>query len=485
MEDDTYGSSAESYLSPANASSPGASDIASSATTPPSTSSRHDDKDKAAEARAFFSDLNNYLGIGCLVFRELLAEEESLAEPNWQEVIQLPLLSAFDGSIYAQVQGLAAAGWIKVLWSPSVQDRRFQIYRIYILPFDTGHRFVDRRSRSLGQALEGLISTLDVSVQAWSGHYDQQNFKPTDRFDPWRTREDGSLFWMFNKIPSPRPSSELVKERYSREALEDLLDPVSALPGLKTPLYSYQRRSAGLMLQRESVSKLELDPRLEPRTAPDGTIYYYSARDSILLRNPRYYEACKGGILAESMGAGKTLMCLALILATKKHYPKIPPNWNKPISRPSVGSLASMAISSINRKSVPWEVEFERIAEATGEHMSGCRRRLEAEPASYEITKEPQRWNRATVVPPPEKLMLAATTLVVVPRNLLRQWQNELKKHIEEAALKVLVMEDSKKALPPAEEYVASNATSTPFNVVDIFLRRWLMTRIGYGDTIS
>ena len=452
MDVDACGSSAESNLSPPNASSPGASDAVSVATTPPSAVSHHNSGDKAAEARVFFSDINNYLGIGCLIFRELLAEEEHLTTPCWQEVVQLPLLSAFDGSIYAQVQSLATAGWIKVLWSPSVSDRRFQIYRVYVLPFDAGHRFIDRRSKALSQALEGLLATLDVSSQAWDGHYDPQHSEELDKFDPWATREDGSLFWMFNKIPSPRPCPALVKERYSREALEDLLCRDSALPGLKTPLYSYQRRSAGLMLQRESTSYLDLDPRLEPRTTPDGSTYYYSARDSMILRNPRYYEACKGGILAESMGAGKTLICLALILATKKHHPKIPPNWDQPVSRSSVGSLASMAISSINRKSVPWQVEFERIAAASGEDMTGCRRRLEAEPASYEIIKEPQRWNRATIVPPPEKTTLAATTLVVVPHNLLRQWQSEIQKHIEEETLNVLVMEDSKKLLPPSDE---------------------------------
>lgn len=454
MEEDIYGSSAESHFSPANASSPSASERTSVATTPSSASSHHDDGDKAKEARAFFSDLNNYLGIGCLVFREILAEEDHLTKCNWREVNQLPLLSAFDGSIYSQVQSLSAAGWIKMLWSPSVEDPQFQIYRVYVLPFDAGHRFVDRKSRALAQSLEGLLTALDVSSWTWSGCCSVQHAETSSKFDPWASREDGSLFWMFNKIPSPNPCPKNVEERYAREALEDLLndEPKSAMPGLQTTLHPYQRRSAGLMLERESISKLDLDPRLEERTAPDGTVYYYSARDVTILRHPRYYEACKGGVLAESMGSGKTLICLALILATKKYFPKIPPRWNRPITRPSVASLASMAISSINRKSVPWSVEFERIAAATGEDMSGCRQRLEAEPASYEIMREPQRWNRATVIPPPDQVMLAATTLVVVPHNLLRQWQNELKKHVEEGALDVLVMENSKTPLPAPNE---------------------------------
>lgn len=449
---DDYGSSAESYQSPGIASSLDADETGSAATTPPSASAHHIDNEKACEAQAFFSDLSNYLGIGCLVFHEILADEEYLTEPRWLEITQLPLLRAFGGSIYAQLLNLSAAGWIKVLWSPSVDDPSFQVYRVYVLPFDAGHRFVDRKSKALTQALESLLAALDVSCQTWLGRYASESEARAEKFDPWATREEGSLFWMFNKIPSPKPSTDAIEERYAREALDDLLNPEATVPGLQSLLYPYQRRSAGLMLQRESTTKLDLDPRLEERMSPEGVLYYYSARDTTVLRHPRYYEACKGGILGETMGSGKTLICLALILATKNHFPKIPPRWNRPVSRSSVGSLASMAISSINRKSVPWPVEFSRIAAATGEDMTGCRERLEAEPASYEVTREPQRWNRATVIPPPEKVVLAGTTLVVVPHNLLRQWLNEIQKHTEEGSLDVLVMEDPKKPLPSSEQ---------------------------------
>lgn len=448
MEKPSYFSSADSCGFVSNASSPSASEPASTATTPPSAWRCDGNADHAKEAHAFFSDLTNYVGIGCLIFCELLADEEHIEKPRWLEVTQLPPLAAFDGSLYAHVQSLSAAGWIKVLWSPSVDDPQFQIYRIYVLPHDAGHRFVDRRSRVLSQAIEGLLTVLDVSRSTWDGHYVSQDGAAAERFDPWATQEDGSLFWMFNKLPSPKPCPSEIHERYAREALEDLLDPANCTPGLKTPLYPYQRQSAGLMLQRESTTKLELDPRLEKRTGPDGLSYFYSARDSTILRQPRYYEACKGGVLGESMGSGKTIMCLALILATKKHFPKIPPRWSRSVSRPKTGSLASMAISSINRKSIPWQVEFQRITAATGDDMSGCRQRLEAEPASYEITKEPQRWNRATVIPPPETITLAATTIVVVPHNLLRQWKSEIAKHTEDDTLNVLVMEDPKKPLP-------------------------------------
>ena len=175
----------------------------------------------------------------------------------------------------------------------------YTIYRVYILPGDVGLRFFDRENRRLLAALESLVASIDVSPETWSGGYSKG---VEVGFDPWATRDEGSLFYMFNKLPSPRPDPTLVKEKYAREAVEDLLDPspASALVGLKTPLYPYQRRSAALMLQRESVSTLMLDPRLEPRTAPDGSSFYYGARELLFHRNPRYYEASRGGILAET-----------------------------------------------------------------------------------------------------------------------------------------------------------------------------------------
>ena len=108
------------------------------------------------------------------------------------------------------------------------------------------------------------------------------------------------------------------------------------------------------MLQRESISSsLALDPRLERRTAPDGSTFYYGPRDLLFLRHPRYYEPCRGGILAETMGLGKTVIMLSLILATKSHVPKVPTAYSFPPKRPRVSSLANMAISNTNRKSIP------------------------------------------------------------------------------------------------------------------------------------
>ncbi|KAL1585038.1 hypothetical protein WHR41_06125 [Cladosporium halotolerans] len=397
----------------------------------------------SSEASHFLSDLSNFLALGCLVVERGVAD----GSPEYDEGGNLVWHDIVPED--ENLCRLATAGWIRAQHCQSVADPRYTIYRIYILPGDVGLRFFDRQSRRLQASLEAIIAKIDVSSETWSGSYASGQHVG---FDQWAKSDEGSLFYMFNKLPSPRPDPSVVKEKYTREALEDLLDPSSALVGLKTPLYPYQRRSAALMLQRESVPTLQLDPRLELRSAPDGSQFYYGARDLQFVRNPRYYESSRGGILAETMGLGKTLMCLALILATRNHLPKVPAAYGIPPVRAEVASLADMAVSAINRKSVPWKVEFERIAHATQEDMGSCVERLQRDLPGYEIPVEPVRWNRKTVIPPPLKKTLAATTLIVVPRNLCKQWHSEIHKHVDEGILRILLMEDSKSVLPPARE---------------------------------
>ena len=102
-----------------------------------------------------------------------------------------------------------------------------------------------------------------------------------------------------------------IKNRFSRRAVEDLLDPAmfdpnddpqdQAILGLKSRLYPYQARSASLMIQRESTPGLRLDPRFDVRQSPTGEAFYYGARDGSFVKEPKFYEANRGGILAETM----------------------------------------------------------------------------------------------------------------------------------------------------------------------------------------
>ncbi|GAB7352869.1 hypothetical protein MBLNU459_g3468t4 [Dothideomycetes sp. NU459] len=313
---------------------------------------------------------------------------------------------------------------------------------------DVGHRFVNHEDKKLAASLYTLIRELDTSPETWTGQYSLATHAP---FDMWAATDEGSLYYMFNKIPSPAPSTASVRSHFHRQALETLLDPRTKLPGLKACLYPYQRRAAGLMLQRESESRLELDPRLEHRVAPDGSEYYYGPRDTLFTRNRRLFESCKGGILAESMGLGKTVICVALMLSTRGHLPRIPAQYDTVLTRPKVGTLMDMAVTSVHRHAAPWKSYFDAIEATTGERMQHCIDAMRKSPPTYEIPIEPYRWNRNTKIPKPKELTLASTTIVVVPRNLFSQWQSELQKHTENDSLNILFMDDNRKALPESQ----------------------------------
>lgn len=160
------------------------------------------------------------------------------------------------------------------------------------------------------------------------------------------------------------------------------------------------------------------------------------------------------GILAETMGYGKTLICLAVILATKGHFPRIPSEYiadTRPV-RKQTASLVDMAAAAAGRFSVPWGAHFERL-EKTGIHYERCRAACERNRGSYTIPAPLQRYKSRAGASSriiSRQLLLSSGTLVVVPMNLIDHWRHEIKKHTQ--GLKILVLRDSKDRTPPSED---------------------------------
>ena len=406
-------------------------------TTPPKSTPRA--ALTSPEGAIFLNDLGNYIPVGSLVLGEVFD-----AAPAWEEIVDIALLSqsglseqnAFD------IEKLLFRRRLRLFVSIPSKN----VLRIYLLPNDVGHRFL-QRDRGTDGHMFSLIRNLDISLDSWNG---QPNVNVKEYFEPYAAGEQGSLFYLFNNIPSPDPTSERISDHFHRESMLDLLDSEYQLPGLKTVLYPYQRRSAAQMLQAECEKRLELDPRLEERIALDGTTYFYDPWEVSFFRSPRFYESCKGGALAETPGLGKTLICITLIIATRGYLPRTPIQYDRMTIRPKVASLLEMAISAVNRHSAPWPSWFEKHEYHTGEHLGNCIELMRQNAPSYEIPVEPMRRNRNATVPTPKKVTLAATTLVVVPRNLLSQWKSELEKHTT-GVLKTLIMDDPCVALPSPE----------------------------------
>lgn len=395
-------------------------------------------------------DLQQYIALGCLHFDQGICARQSLTiEDKWQELRTADLSDRSSITVMSKVIQLLHARWIRLFRFEGTPKIQRSLVRVYLLPEDWRRRTVDRNSNNLKVALRNLLPKIDISAGSWAGCPSETK---GPYFDPWANAEPVSLYYLFNNLPSPNPVPAKIKNRYARTAINDLLKSAAdslwelygeqPLPGLRTRLYPYQARSAALMIQREVSPQLQLDPRLEARSSPNGEVFYFGARDGSFLQTPKYYNTTQGGILAETMGLGKTIICLAVILATKGHYPKIPAAHHTPSPvRDRVGKLTEIAASTIGRHSIPAKTYLKQ-SEANGVGVPhSILRALERNPAFYEITQDVPRNSRMTRIRPPRQLLICSGTIVVVPPNLLDQWQSEIRKHVLEGGVKVLVVD--------------------------------------------
>lgn len=347
--------------------------------------------------------------------------------------------------------------WVHFEFGVSRDGQESSILRVYVLPDDVDRRIIDRSDPVLQRLKKDLMARLDFSPRAWEGHSIDTSSpsRPLllhqDGQTPDKNGADMSLLQMFNSIASPDPHPEVVHNGYAREFMTDLLN--SKVPGLTTTLYPYQRRSAALMLQREAQPGQVLDPRLLQVADQHGQPWYYDNVVGTVLREPRHYDDVRGGILAEEMGSGKTLICLALILATR-HQPAEVPDIYKGSNvavRSRVGSLMDMAAATITRNSVPWSLYFDQNRAGGDREYEFCVQAIQRNLGWYDRPRPEAR--RGTRQPqtelPPTRIYLSRASLVIVPANLLGQWTQEIAKHTE--GLKVLVLK-TKDKIPPVED---------------------------------
>ncbi|EXL49603.1 hypothetical protein FOCG_09903 [Fusarium oxysporum f. sp. radicis-lycopersici 26381] len=340
---------------------------------------------------------------------------------------------------------LFRASWAKLQFSIQNNDSDNGLLRVYLLPDDVLRSMVDRSNQSLLKARNAVLGQLNYSQEAWAGN---PNAIWLDKpllheaiVQNEHLNEGMSLLQLFNKIPSPTPRISSIEETYSKSAMCDILD--GQVPGLKSELYPYQRRSSAMMLQKEVQPEQVLDPRLLHVKDQEGGSWYIDTVAGTVLREPRHYDGVSGGILAEEMGAGKTIICLALILATKG-LPTQPPEYvcaEKAPIRKRLAPLAEMAASCATRNAVPWRPYFDLYKIKLGDEYERCIAALERNPGYYFIQSSEQR--RTTrfctgIQSKKKRLYLSNGSIVVVPPNLLVQWKQEISKHTD--GLEVLVV---------------------------------------------
>lgn len=343
--------------------------------------------------------------------------------------------------VLRRYQDLTEAEWIR-LEKVITQDNHYSAVRVYILPDDVDNGRVDRSSVYLQQRKKELLAILDFSAKTWNGepNNDMPKSLPALSAAALAALGDGddgegtSLLKIFNSIPSPNPDIEIIGDKYDRDVMSELL--TSTVNGVTTEMYPYQCRSAALMYQKEVSPMQFLDPRLIEVLDQSGSAYYYDSVEGNVLREGRYYDQIRGGILAEEMGAGKTLICLALIAASRDRTARVPDIYqgNNVTVRPRVGSLMDMAAAVATKHANPWKRDIPYL------HKSKLDA-LNRNPGWYYLprfeSRRPVR-GQSNLDFCAKKIYLSHTTLVIVPSNLLEQWLQEIRKHTE--GLKVHVM---------------------------------------------
>ncbi|TVY27903.1 DNA repair protein RAD5 [Lachnellula hyalina] len=411
-------------------------------------------------------DITKYIPVGCLRIHRskcsisaehwescstwaTFAHPQDLFKPTGQYLSGTIQGALLNSPVLSHFRGLHYAGWIKMEFKS--QGSCFGQARVFILPDDVGRVSISRESLVLRRSMQQLLSILDVSRATWRGEWsdDIPVTHIDSTLDEDKVEENISLFHLFNTLPSPNPDPKAIADGYAKHAMCKILG--SDIEGLKTTMYNYQRRSAAMMLQREVQPGQTLDPRLKCLEDQRGATWYCELDAGSCRTEARIYEAARGGICAETMGLGKTLICLALILATRDVPSQIPVEYSVgtiPV-RKSTGSLGNMAAAAVGRTATPWKTYLSDMQ--GGYTHETCVDLIKRNAGHYYLpSPAPRRQSRNPVIIPPRKIWLTAATLVIVPANLVKQWCHEIKKHT--TGLKCLIMDDKKKSLPPPEE---------------------------------
>ncbi|MCJ1414269.1 hypothetical protein MMC32_000595 [Xylographa parallela] len=394
-------------------------------------------------------DFKNYLPLGSLNFVSVVPERD--LPKKWRETVWLPNALPDAHPLFVPLGRLLKVSLIRIFCRRNQAFNNMATIRVYVLPDDRALGILPKTLRKHRQEMRTVMDLVDVTEDAWYGEVGTNSV--TQGYKS-KLMDDDSLFYIFNTLKSPCPNPAMVTNAAARDLMDGLLEGAPLIPGLKTKLYPYQERSAAMMIQREVNPARMLDPRLETITNPVGTSFYYDREACTLLSERREYEEAAGGILAETMGYGKTLICLAVILQTKGQWPHIPPQHSLGLhpTRPRVASLMQMTAATIGRASIPWKPYFEQLCRE-GDDFQSCVRYLMDNAGCYTIpstVKKHARKSDANLQG--STVLLSSATLVIVPANLINQWLREYHIHFEEKSLSMLIIDSLHKPIPPAAE---------------------------------
>ncbi|KAJ7029382.1 P-loop containing nucleoside triphosphate hydrolase protein [Mycena alexandri] len=431
--------------------------------------------------------LENFLAYGTLSIRldtdsfahfhqEL--EVSAGAEDDWRsfsaDSIRKHLSSQEDHAMIMELEFLVAQKFISVSFL-LVDDNI--IFRIYLIPYDLPRvqgQLRVRKDEILTPArrlLKGLLLKISRSAQSWEGCCLPESPLPA----PATTLSE-----IYEDLPSPEGLITVNSTPVTRRLL-DFSDNLENL-GVISTLHRYQRRSVAAMVQKEMDLTDDLDPLYLALKDMNGKPFFFQPGTTEVLLERPLVAPCRGGILCEELGTGKTVMVLGLILATRhqlsdpapsimdtrpvltplafRHFPSdeyaaartglFLKNKANKRTAPRVPSLVEILLHKMATNPVAFVSEaqtdrYAKLKEAVDnlEHYAGPR--MDNLPFYLDYQEDPmdnERENkrgRSRQTRGPRMLYLTSATLVVVPENLLLQWEQECSLHCEDS-LRILVL---------------------------------------------
>lgn len=259
------------------------------------------------------NNLDNFCGIGTLDFLMPRRAGGGMDAPDGWLWLETPGLRFEKNSIEASLQELVDRGMVRCTYR--MMRKNTAKVRVYVLPDDVGRASIQRDDPNLRKYLKAVVDMVDVSVSAWKcmksriggrGRIVKRKKRKVEPDAPDHSAT--TLFYMFNTLasPAPDPKSCWIKDDDTKDLLAGILDMDKKIPipGVKTELYKYQRRTIAMMLQKELAPERTRDPRLREVKSPGEGVYFWDSENAEIFQEPRYYDDVKGGILAEEMGTG-------------------------------------------------------------------------------------------------------------------------------------------------------------------------------------